>query len=252
MAVISCIACSYKLRVPDDKRGTVTCPNCRATWFYPETLELSDVEFRCSFTGAKFNVLSSRRSPLHTFTIQAIKKPENAVPPSSKDERPSFRQAVTSVTPSLPPSPRGVGGFLARFLGREPVITESVAKPDGSEGKPADPPTVQRKTYNANEYNWNGFSCPYCKATCFVSCRGGHLACDGSSDLRDSRKFHQCFCGHAGFITGTIKTLESKRLSVDEKPGMPTSLPPDHSSASQPGSSPALPSPRRRGGLLIK
>jgi hypothetical protein len=28
--------------------------NCGAEWFHPETLELSDVEFRCSFTGARF------------------------------------------------------------------------------------------------------------------------------------------------------------------------------------------------------
>jgi hypothetical protein len=33
--------------------------------------------------------------------------------------------------------------------------------------------------------------------------------------LRNGRSFHKCFCGSAGFIGGTIKKLESKRLSID-------------------------------------
>jgi hypothetical protein len=52
-----------------------SCPRCGAEWFYPESIELSDVEFRCSMSGARFNVLSSRRSPLHKFVIQKITKP---------------------------------------------------------------------------------------------------------------------------------------------------------------------------------
>jgi hypothetical protein len=36
-------------------------------------------------------------------------------------------------------------------------------------------------------------------------------------------RFHQCFCGHAGFIGGTMKTLESKRLSVDREIASPKS-----------------------------
>ena len=45
--------------------------------------------------------------------------------------------------------------------------------------------------------------------------RAGHLACDGTAELRDGRRFHQCFCGQAGFITGTMKTVEGKRISVE-------------------------------------
>src|SRR5947207_15495034 len=74
LAILSCPGCSHRLRVPDNKRGTVTCPLCGAEWFHPELIELSSVEFRCSSNGARFKVMSSRRSPLHKFTIQKIDK----------------------------------------------------------------------------------------------------------------------------------------------------------------------------------
>jgi EF hand len=69
--------------------------------------------------------------------------------------------------------------------------------------------------HSINEYNWSGFSCPYCSASNFVSCSGGHLACDGTAELRDGRRFRQCFCGQAGFITGTMNTVEGKRISAE-------------------------------------
>src|ERR1700726_1823369 len=74
LTVVVCPGCSRNLRIPDGKRGTVTCPHCGAEWFHPETIELSDVEFRCSKSGARFNVISSRRSPLHKFVVQKINK----------------------------------------------------------------------------------------------------------------------------------------------------------------------------------
>jgi hypothetical protein len=104
--------------------------------------------------------------------------------------------------------------------------------------------TTPAPMHDANEYNWNGFSCPYCGASSFVSCGGGHLACDGAVELRNGRKFHQCFCGHAGFISGTIKSLASNRLSVEAERGLP-SLP--EAKRQQPNSKPpdvALPPPR--------
>jgi len=233
LTVIPCIACPQKLRVPDDKRGTVTCPSCGATWFHPETLELSDVEFRCSFTGARFSVISSRRSPHHTFTIQSIKKIGTAMR-SPEEEQPSNpqSQAVTSTSaaPLLPPSTSNVGGLLTRLLGRTPKVVATPPRPDSLKEQALDAPAIPRATYNADEYNWSGFSCPYCGASSFVSCRGGHLACDGSSSLRNGQKFHQCFCGHAGIITGTIKTVESNRLSVSETPSATTPSPPDQRS----------------------
>jgi hypothetical protein len=64
---------------------------------------------------------------------------------------------------------------------------------------------------DANEYNWTSFFCPYCSATSFVQCRGGHFACDGTVEIRSGRPFHQCFCGTCGFLEGTIKTIEATR-----------------------------------------
>src|ERR1700694_3782918 len=74
-------------------------------------------------------------------------------------------------------------------------------------------------SYAADEYNWSGFFCPYCNASSFVSCAGGHLACDGTIQIRKGGRFHQCFCGHAAFINGTMKEIESKRLSVEAEVG---------------------------------
>jgi hypothetical protein len=40
LAILSCPGCDQRLRVPDDKRGTVTCPVCGCEWFQdgsPET-----------------------------------------------------------------------------------------------------------------------------------------------------------------------------------------------------------------------
>ncbi len=36
LAILSCPGCARKLRVPDNKRGTVTCPLCGSEWFHPE------------------------------------------------------------------------------------------------------------------------------------------------------------------------------------------------------------------------
>jgi hypothetical protein len=38
-------------------------------------------------------------------------------------------------------------------------------------------------------------------------------------EMRNGRRFHQCFCGGAGFITGTIETIGSNRLAVEVDPG---------------------------------
>jgi hypothetical protein len=83
--------------------------------------------------------------------------------------------------------------------------------------------TIPNATHNIDEYNWSGFSCPYCSAPSFVACAGSHLACDGTAELRNGRRFHQCFCGQAGFISSTpMKTLESKRISVKAEVSSPT------------------------------
>src|SRR2546430_6639045 len=74
LAILSCPGCGRGgLRVPDGRRGKVTCPSCGAQWFHPETVESSEVEFRCSKTGARFTAIASRRSPLHQFVLKETK-----------------------------------------------------------------------------------------------------------------------------------------------------------------------------------
>ena len=116
MSIVMCPGCSQRLRIPDNKRGTVACPRCSATWFYPEMIELSDVEFRCSsFNGARFNVVSSRRSPLQKFVIEKISKPGPGGPSVGAAESVSKNPAVEDVECPLPlAGPRSPGSLDER------------------------------------------------------------------------------------------------------------------------------------------
>jgi hypothetical protein len=61
--------------------------------------------------------------------------------------------------------------------------------------------------------------------------------------VRKDGRFHQCFCGRAGFISGTIKTYKNERLSVEaevDRPNAPPSVRPQQSSKSADA---ALPTP---------
>ena len=168
-------------------------------------------------SGARFNAISSRRSPLHKFAVQEIKKAvPGAARHSSPEPAPSSEQpALQAVAPSLRLAAPRVSRWFARIVGRSADVIPS--KAPIPEHLPADEPLspmTQTATHDPNEYNWSGFSCPYCSASGFVACTSGHLACDGTAELRNGRRFHQCFCGQAGFISGTMKAIESKRLSV--------------------------------------
>jgi hypothetical protein len=44
MTIVTCKVCSGRLRIPDDKRGTVTCP-CGTSWFHSASIKDSDAEF---------------------------------------------------------------------------------------------------------------------------------------------------------------------------------------------------------------
>ena len=124
MAIVVCPN-AHKLRIPDGKRGKVTCPTCRAEWFHPQTVELSDVEFRCSTSGARFNVVLSRRSPLHKFVVQKINNPTQDANKLSETETPVTlqRREADTATPPLPLAAPRVGGWLARIVGRKSVST---------------------------------------------------------------------------------------------------------------------------------
>ena len=242
MTIVLCPGCNHKLRIPDRKRGTVTCPLCAAEWFHPETIQISDVEFRCSMSGARFNVISSRRSPLHKFVVQQIRKAVPAATPTSEAEPTSSSQhpSLKAVARPLPLAAPKVGGWLARIVSRKVDIGFSIPRRAVPKIEPSGT-IAPVATHNAEEYNWAGFSCPYCSASSFVSGACGHLACDGSAELRNGRRFHKCFCGHAGFISGIIKTLESKRLSLEgERAGAP------HQDLSSKSADVALPPPTNR------
>jgi hypothetical protein len=58
----------------------------------------------------------------------------------------------------------------------------------------------------------------HCSASCFVSCSGGHLACDATIELRNVRPFHQCFCGHAAPCEG-VDTGKEAVSSLVERGG---------------------------------
>jgi hypothetical protein len=125
LAILTCSGCGRGgLRVPDGRRGKVTCPRCGAEWFHPETIELSEVEFRCAKSGARFVVQSSRRSPLHKFAIQVIKKapprPSKPIDQVCHGAKGDLVQPFNASTNRLPgPKP---AGLLARLFGRSTAI----------------------------------------------------------------------------------------------------------------------------------
>jgi hypothetical protein len=243
LAILSCPGCGRGgLRVPDGRRGKVTCPTCGAEWFHPETIELSDVEFRCSKSGARFNVISSRRSPLHKFVIQKINRAADGASRPAEAERFSSSQknGLVAGAPPVPlAAPRG-GGWLARIVAAVvPSMPLHQAMPEDQATR-APAPAAR---HNADEYNWSGFYCPYCGASSFVSGACGHLACNGTAELKNGRHFHQCFCGHAGFISGTINAFEGKRLSVEREVGSAQTPSPESQQENSTSVDVALPPP---------
>jgi transcription elongation factor Elf1 len=243
LAILSCPGCAHRLRVPDNKRGTVTCPLCGSEWFHPEVIELSSVEFRCSANGAKFNVIGSRRSPLHKFTVQKIEKavPKAAGPLEASSPKAPQHPGLRKAPPAPPPAAPGVVGWLARIVGRKTDVVP--AKPISKVTNDRRSTAISPATNDADEYNWSGFFCPYCNASSFVSCGGGHLACDGTVQVRKDGRFHQCFCGRSGFISGVIKTFENERLSVEAEVDRPNVPPAVREWQSSKPADPALPAP---------
>lgn len=221
MAILTCPGCGRGgLRVPDGRRGKVTCPTCGAEWFHPETIELSEVEFRCAQSGARFIVQLSRRSPLHKFVVQGIKSaPSRASDAPTSKAAASSEKLIEKGSSSAPQlsKPRS-GGWLAALFGKSgavvPAISASTDIADPNMATPAHTPL----RHNASEYNWSSFLCPYCNASRFVRCSGGHLACDGTVEMRSGRSFHQCYCGNAGFIEGVIETIDANQRTIPVEP----------------------------------
>jgi hypothetical protein len=212
MAILTCPGCGRGgLRVPDGRRGTVTCPTCKAEWFYPESVEVSEVEFRCSGSGARFIVVLSRRSPLHQFVIQAIKHAPSRQPTPGAQEDAPASEAVGQVSSAHALPPARIIGWLARITGAKAPTTANSAVPQSASRSPA--PSVPA-SYEAKHYNWSSFLCPYCDADSFVKCTGGHLTCDGTAQVRHGKRFHECFCGKAGFISGAIEAFECNTMEI--------------------------------------
>jgi hypothetical protein len=214
LAILTCPGCGRGgLRVPDGRRGKVTCTRCGAEWFYPETIELNEVEFRCSQTGARFIIQLMRRSPLHKFVVQGIKDATPRPHPSANEERGAVQKSTKAVdnqdTASDQLTSRKPGRWLARLfetVGLPPISSTSMS---------AATPASNLLSYDAHEYNWTSFLCPYCGASGFIQCATGPLVCDGTIEIRNGRRFYQCFCGSAGFIDGTIKTFEAKQCTIE-------------------------------------
>jgi hypothetical protein len=216
LAILTCPGCGRGgLRVPDGRRGKVTCPRCGAEWFYPETIELSEVEFRCSQTGARFIVQLTRRSPLHKFVVQGIKNAPPRQPVKEEAAEPPKSETVGNQGAALNrlsgPNP---GRWLASMFetaGLPGAISRSTTIVEQATTSAMPKPL----SYDANKYNWASFFCPYCNASGFIKCGAGHLVCDSTVELRNGRRFHQCFCANAGFIAGTIKTIEANQHTFE-------------------------------------
>jgi predicted RNA-binding Zn-ribbon protein involved in translation (DUF1610 family) len=175
MPILSCPGCARGgLRVPDGKRGKVTCPTCGAEWFYPEEIELSEVSFRCAKSGAHFSVILSRRSKQHPFVIEKIRRPMPAA------ESPLGQSAPVTSKSMVDPESASMRlrGSLTRLLDRFVGSSSPPAMSSGGSSSPVESVSPGDQ-HDAGDYNWSGFSCPYCGDVSFVRCSGGHLVCQG-------------------------------------------------------------------------
>jgi hypothetical protein len=162
----------------------------------------------------------SRRSPGHKFVIQGIKdaplQPRKAAEPKRGPDSNAPSGASVS-TPHLPP--------VKSRNWLEKLFTKPTWVPDSRSSAADTSDSMVHSTagavhHDATEFNWASFFCPYCKASSFIQCSGGHLACDGTVQIRDGRRFHQCYCGSAGFIEGSIKTIEAEQHTFRVEPKM--------------------------------
>jgi hypothetical protein len=197
-------------------------------------------------SGARFNVISSRRSPLHKFVIQQITTPASDGQTTAADNSEAVAQqpALDTAPERMSLGGPKLGGWLSRLTGRKAVSSPATSSPDLSkETQLGEGPTTA--AHSIEEYNWSGFSCPYCNASSFVSGGCGHLTCDGSVKLKEGRRFYQCFCGHAGFLTGTMKTVGGRRLSVEADVGSPKRAVTEPQPSSSRPADIALPPPKK-------
>jgi hypothetical protein len=228
LAIISCPGCGRDgLRIPDGRRGKVTCPTCGAEWFYPESVEINEVEFRCAHSGARFIVQLARRSPLHKFVIHGIKdapapsRSSGEVGSTSVSTEADSEKAMIPNQRSDAPRPSRPAVLLSRLFGKAVQAASPTQHSEDGVTKADSKAKLYPTRHDASDYNWSSFFCPYCNATSFIRCHGGHFACDGTVQIRSGRRFHQCFCRGAGFIEGAIKSFEVKETTLSLDPVSP-------------------------------
>jgi hypothetical protein len=110
------------------------------------------------------------------------------------------------------------GRWLARVFGKTGIPATS--SPTRMGQRVGATPASKPLRYDAGEYNWASFFCPYCNASNFIKCGAGHLVCDSTVEMRNGRRFHRCFCGNGGFIEGTIKSYEATRQTLEQTNGV--------------------------------
>jgi hypothetical protein len=92
------------------------------------------------------------------------------------------------------------------LTGRAAVRNPPIPLSSESKGQRTDttPPVVAR---SMDEYNWSGFSCPYCNSSSIVRCGKGHLTCDGTTKLRDGNPSTVVSAVRQGLSAGGLKQL---------------------------------------------
>src|SRR5262249_43166935 len=149
--------------------GKVTCPTCGAEWFYPETVEINEVEFRCAHSGARFIVQLARRSPLHKFVIQGVKDAPTPTSRASTEAAPDSISTEANSAMAMIPSRRSKGpqlsrpgGLLSRLFGKAVEVASPAQDSGDRVAKAHSKASLYPTRHDASEYNWSSFFCPYC------------------------------------------------------------------------------------------
>jgi hypothetical protein len=157
--------------------------------------------------------------------VQAIKNaPSRQSKAAGEANSISPKEAIGNQTPwagQLPAPSRSKGWLASLFVKAAPAHPSAVKSALSDDTEMETTNFAVSVCHDAGEYNWASFFCPYCNAPGFVRCEGGHFSCDGTVEMRSGRRFHQCFCGSAGFIEGTIKTIEANQKTLTVEPPAP-------------------------------
>ena len=223
-----------KYKVPQGQKLRISCKSCRTQWVWAppdDSLEKRELPFRCAQTGRRYVVEFGRYHPGSPYRVMDVIEEAQAI---------EVAREPTGPTPLLLKAPLWQR-MLAPFRGK---------KSSGGVGKAAAGSAKTSQSFNAHDFDFDGWYCPCCNHaragkvdSIFVRCTDcNECVCGGRVTLtRKGDRMFTCHdgCGGGGKIGGTISNFDGAPVEAPRSSVAATGLP---GRASGPG----LPAPSER------